>query len=139
MAILRLLTMLHTPDIQFREVEKIISQYISLSYKILRLINSSFFAKSTKIKSIHQALTLLGIRQIRDWVSLLFLSQINDKPRDIMITAMVRAKMCELLSRKLKYKGADRIYCRIILNSGCFSGFTALRSFIVAATFRRDQ
>ena len=105
--ILRLLAKLQNPDLEIREIEKIISQDVSLSYKLLRLINSVFYKTTVRVNSINQALTLLGLRQIRDWVSLIFLSNIEDKPRELMVTAMVRAKMCEILATKSTEKVSE--------------------------------
>ena len=119
--LLILLSRIRTPGIEFREVEEIILQDVSLSYKLLRLINSAFYTKHTEIKSIRQALTFLGLRQIQDWVSLIFLSQIEDKPRDLMTTAMVRAKMCEILGLSLNKKISD-----ISFTVGLFSVLDAL-------------
>jgi len=107
MATLRLLTKLNEPNIEFKELEKIILSDVALSYRLLRLVNSAFYAKPKEIKSLKQALTLLGIQRIRDWVSLLLLSNIVDKPNELVITAMERAKMCELLSLTLKSRYVD--------------------------------
>lgn len=107
LAIMRLLAKLQVPDIEFGRLEEIVQQDISLSYKLLRLINSAFYARPTEIKSIRQALTLLGIRQVQAWLALLVLSRIDDKPHELMITAMVRAKMCELLTLGLKEHSAE--------------------------------
>lgn len=107
MATLRLLTKLNEPNIEFKELEEIILSDVSLSYRLLRLVNSAFYAKPKEIESLKQALTLLGIRRIRDWVSLLLLSNIVDKPNELVITAMERAKMCELLSLTLKSRHVE--------------------------------
>jgi len=107
MALLRLLSRLQKPEIEFSEMDEIIRQDVSISYKLLRLINSSYYARPKKIDSIRQALTLLGIRQIRDWVSLLSLSTIDDKPRELMVTAMIRGKMVEMLAEKIRVKNAE--------------------------------
>ncbi|MBN1291762.1 MAG: HDOD domain-containing protein [Candidatus Latescibacteria bacterium] len=105
--ILRLLSKLLNPDLEIREIEQIIRQDVSLSYKLLRLINSVFYGRPMHIKSIRQALTMLGILQIRNWASLLFLSRIDDKPAELVITAMVRARMCEILANEIKIEDAD--------------------------------
>lgn len=107
LGLLRLLAKLQGAHIEFKEMEEIVEQDVSISYKLLRLINSSFYARPRKINSIRQALTLLGIKQIKDWVSLLALSKIEDKPRELMITAMVRGKMAEIIANSLKLKNAD--------------------------------
>lgn len=102
-AVLRLLALLQNPDLDFRDLETIIGQDVSLSYRILRYINSAqyFFAK--KITSTKHAVTLLGIRTLRRWVTILTLSNLDDdKPFALMLATLVRAKMCETLAPKLK-------------------------------------
>jgi EAL and modified HD-GYP domain-containing signal transduction protein len=110
MTVLQLLAKLLHPDTDFTELEAIISRDVSLSYRLLRLINSSFFGLSSKITSIRQALLLLGIRQITTWVSLMALAGIDDKPHELTITAMVRAKMCELLAEATEHDGKDTFF-----------------------------
>jgi EAL and modified HD-GYP domain-containing signal transduction protein len=121
LAILRLLAKLSAPDMEFEELEEILRQDVSLSYKLLRVINSAFYAIPTKIESIRQALTLLGIRQIRCWATLLLLSKIDDRPLELMVTAVVRAKMCELLAGALKERRPG-----IYFMAGLFSVLDAL-------------
>ena len=98
LAIVRLLAKLQEPDIQAGELEKLISQDLSLSFKLLRYINSAFFALPRKIESIHQALVYIGNRALRTWVTLLVLRGAEDKPVALMNTALARAKLCELLA-----------------------------------------
>ena len=107
LTILQLLSELQKPDLEIRGLEKIISRDVSLSYKLLRLINSATFGTKERVGSLLQALTLLGIRQIKQWVSLIFLSKIEDKPRELLVTSIMRAKMCEILAKALKYKNPD--------------------------------
>ncbi len=98
---------LQKPDLEIRSLEKIISHDVSLSYKLMRLINSAVFGTKERVSTLLQALTLLGIRQIKQWVSLIFLSKIEDKPRELLVTSIMRAKMCEILAKALKYKNPD--------------------------------
>lgn len=98
LSILRLLSQLQDPNTQPSQMEKIISQDLSLSYKLLRYINSAFFALPRKIESIQQALVYIGNRAIKTWVILLVLRGIEDKPSALTNTALARAKMCEQLA-----------------------------------------
>jgi len=100
LATLRLLAKLYDPDIEFHDLEEIIRNDVALSYRLLRLINSVFYSRPKKIESTRQALTLLGLHRIREWVSMLILSEIVEKPHYLVITALERAKMCELLTLK---------------------------------------
>ena len=57
------------PDIQ--EIEQIISTDVTLSYSLLKLSNSAYFARRTKTTSIQQAIMTLGLNQLKRWVYLL--------------------------------------------------------------------
>jgi EAL and modified HD-GYP domain-containing signal transduction protein len=41
---------------------------------------------------------LVGIERIRKWASLLLFSTVEEKPRELFVTAAVRARMCEQLA-----------------------------------------
>jgi EAL and modified HD-GYP domain-containing signal transduction protein len=102
-AVLRLLALLQNPELDFADLETIIGQDVSLSYRILRYINSAQYYFANKITSTKHAVTLLGIRTLRRWVTILTLSNLDDvKPLELMITTLVRAKMCETLAPKLR-------------------------------------
>jgi len=102
-AVLRLLALLQNADLDFSDLETIIGQDVSLSYRILRYINSAQYYFAKKISSTKHAVTLLGIRTLRRWVTILTLSNLDDvKPLELMITTLVRAKMCETLAPKLR-------------------------------------
>jgi c-di-GMP phosphodiesterase len=96
MAKLSLLAELNNPDADFEGLDRIISRDVGLSYRFLRYINSAFFSLPHKVGSIRQALVLLGISAVKKWATLLAMADIDDKPDELIVTALVRAKMCEL-------------------------------------------
>lgn len=102
MLILDLLAKIQNPDTSFRELEAVISRDLSLSYKVLRVANTAFYAQSRKVESIQQALRLVGLRFLSNMVSLFLLANIDDKPHALLTTAMVRARMCEQLAQSLQ-------------------------------------
>lgn len=96
---LQLLKEIHKPDIDFSTLERLISQDLALSYKLLRYINSAFFALRNQIHSIRHALVLIGEVEVKKWATLLSLSTMaEDKPFELMKTAAVRARQCELMA-----------------------------------------
>ena len=105
--ILRLLSRLHDPLIDFEEMGELIKSDATLSYKLLRLINSAYYAMPKRIESIHQALILIGMKRIKNWASLLLLSSVTDKPVYLIFTALERAKMCEILSDEYNTSNKD--------------------------------
>jgi len=106
LVILNLLAKLQDPDAELGDLEALIVQDVSLTYRLLRYINSAGTGLSRKVESIHRALLLLGTRLIRHWVTLLVLARIEDKPKELITTSLVRAKMCELIGQ---VRGADNL------------------------------
>ncbi|MFH0909977.1 MAG: EAL domain-containing protein [Planctomycetota bacterium] len=80
-------------------IEQIIKRDAALSYRLLKMINSAFFGMSKEIVSIRRAILLLGEKQIQKWASLLGLACMAEgKPPELLLTAIVRARFCELPS-----------------------------------------
>lgn len=97
-AVLQLLSVLHDPDVSISQVERLISQDPMLSYKLLKLVNSAAFALPRTIESLRQAITLLGLNIIKNWVNLLAMANLGDKPLELSVAALTRARMCEVIA-----------------------------------------
>jgi len=110
MSIINLLSILHNPDTDTDTVVDTISKDVALSYKILQLMNSAFFSRSTKIDSIQHATVMLGRKQLCTWASMMALSGMDNKPREQVRISMVRARSCELLAEKANLKPADSFF-----------------------------
>jgi EAL and modified HD-GYP domain-containing signal transduction protein len=99
LVVLNMLSKLHDPLTDADELEKILVQDIALSYKLLRYINSAAFALRREIDSIREAILLLGLNNLKNWVSLILMSKhIDSKPIELIKTGIIRAKMCEALA-----------------------------------------
>ncbi len=98
LALTQLLAKLNEPDVGVEELEKIIGTDVALSYKLFRYVNSAFFSLPSKMESLRQVIVYLGLKTIKQWAIVLTLSKIEDKPNELLVTALVRAKMCEQLS-----------------------------------------
>jgi len=104
LSLLQLLSTIHNVETPIEELETIITHDASLSYKLIKLVNSPYFKVSKDIDSIKQAIVLLGRDEISKWASLLMLSGKKDKPPALMEIALLRSKVCELLSQKAKLR-----------------------------------
>ena len=98
LAATRLVAKLQMPDIKGEELEETIRQDVTLSYKLLRFVNSAYCALPRNVDSIGHAAMLIGVSRLRTWASLLMMASMDDKPRELMVTGIVRAKMCEELA-----------------------------------------
>ncbi len=108
--VMNLLATLHNPDTDVDEIDEVITKDVSLSYKILKLINSAFFSRATDIESIRHAIVMLGRKQLCTWASMMALSSMDDKPKEQVRIAMIRAKSCELLAQKADRKNLDSFF-----------------------------
>lgn len=95
---MRMMAKLQRPELDIKGLEQLISQDPSMSYKLLRYINSAAFSPGKRIESIHHAIVYLGEREIRRWAQLIALTGIDDKPEELITTALVRGRMCELMA-----------------------------------------
>lgn len=97
--VLNLFNKLQAPDIEVEEIEAVLAHDISLSYKFLRYINSAAFALRCEITSLRQAITLIGLNKVKQWASLILATELaEDKPQELVVTGLVRARMCELVA-----------------------------------------
>jgi c-di-GMP phosphodiesterase len=99
LATLRLVASLQNEDYSLDEVEALLSQNVSMSYHVLRCINSSYYNLPRKVDSIRQAIVILGVESLRQLCALLCLQGFDDRPPSLYINAMTRARMCEQLGR----------------------------------------
>ncbi len=100
-SLFHVLTEINRKDVQTERLAEIIEADVSLSYKLLRYVNSAYFYRLSKIKSIVQAVAYLGEKEIRSFINLLIISEISgDKPVELVRLAAVRAKFCSLLGEK---------------------------------------
>jgi EAL and modified HD-GYP domain-containing signal transduction protein len=99
----------HDP-IDIRKVGALVRRDASLTYRLLRLVNSPIYGIYQEIRSVEAAITVLGEATFRRVVSLAVLSELNgEQPAAILHMALVRARFCELAARKFG-KDTDEQY-----------------------------
>ena len=96
---LRLVASLQSEDFAIGEVERLLSQDISMSYHVLRCINSSYYNLPRKIDSMRQAIVILGLENLRQLCTLLCLQGLDDRPPSLFVHALTRARLCEQLGK----------------------------------------
>jgi EAL and modified HD-GYP domain-containing signal transduction protein len=93
LAVLRILNSLQNSNVTIDELELLIKQDVSLSFKLLRLLNSAAIALPRQIDTIHQGLVFLGLKSIKSWATVIAFSTLEPKSNALMTTALIRAKM----------------------------------------------
>lgn len=114
-AIMKLLAKLQDSESSNEELAETISHDVTMSVRVLRYINSAQFGFSKEVESIQQAIMMLGRSTIRNLANLVSMSQVEDKPHELLITSMIRAKMAENIAQLVN---ADKDAC---FTTGLFS------------------
>ncbi|HXC33908.1 MAG TPA: HDOD domain-containing protein [Verrucomicrobiae bacterium] len=87
------------PEFNIRELAPKIKHEPSLTYRLLRYLNSAAFGLRAEIRSVAHALSLLGERELRKWIAVVSVSVLADgKPDELMTVPLVRGRFCELLA-----------------------------------------
>ncbi len=102
--LLSIIAQLQDPDCRIQDIEKIFTNDIGMSFKLFKIINSSFYNVGRKIESIQHALILLGLENLKKWVVLISFSSSNTNSRELLVSALVRAKMSETVAASLGFK-----------------------------------
>jgi EAL and modified HD-GYP domain-containing signal transduction protein len=110
LAMLQLVAALQDPKIEFAQLDTLISRDVALSYRLLRYINSAFFGMRREVSSIGRALTLLGLANVKRWSTLTVFAGIDEKPRELIATALVRARFCELAGPRYGEANLDQLF-----------------------------
>jgi c-di-GMP-related signal transduction protein len=105
---LRLLRAVSEPELNPREFESMIKREVSICYRLLRYLNSAVFGIQNEVHSVRHALALLGEREVRRWVRLVATLAIGEnRSSELINTAMVRARFCELLEARVPHGESD--------------------------------
>lgn len=106
----RLLQQISSSLLDLDKLEKLIEKDVFLTYMLLKYINSASFGFRASIRSIRQALALLGVKEAVKWAALIVTRELaQDKPQELVVISVMRARFCELLANEAGYKerGSD--------------------------------
>lgn len=105
---LQLLQSVARPDLHWDEVEDLIKRDAALFYRLLRYLNSALFGIRGEVRTVNQALVLLGENELRRWCRLAGVFELSSgRPSDLILSALVRARLGELLQPHVEHTGAD--------------------------------
>jgi len=100
-----------SPDLDLITI--LIERDISLSFKLLKLLNTSELGFKRKVTSIRQAIDYIGILELQKWLYILAVRENNSGngiSQEVMKNCLIRSKMCEYIAKLLPAR----------LESGCF-------------------
>nr|WP_296747882.1 HDOD domain-containing protein [Thioalkalivibrio sp.] len=110
LAVIELVNKLYRANVDLRELEAHISRDVSLSYHLLRFINSAFYGLSRPVESIRRAVVYLGQNAIRNWITIMALRAMDDQHSDLLVTALVRGRMAQRLAEECRLAHSDSFF-----------------------------
>ncbi len=114
----RLAAKLLDREAQVSELEQIVRTDPALATQLLELAGLGAAGGMRRtVRSIHEALVLVGWRRLQTWLSLLLMTNRGETSDETFGTALVRARMCELLVRHLDPARADEAFTAGLLSS----------------------
>ena len=97
---LQILALLYSPEPNIEYISAVISTDPVLTIKLLKVINQLCADKGNTVSTVRQALVMLGIDRLKEWIYLVGLQRLNrNSPAEILRLALFRARFCERISR----------------------------------------
>ena len=126
----RLLVAITKDEPEVNEIEEIISMDATLTYSLLRIVNSAYFALRNRATNVHQAVTILGLGQLRQWIYLMGCSnekgELDESQEEMLKLSFTRASFASELMRFAKNMPINR-------NDAYLMGMFSTLPFLIAA------
>jgi len=83
-------------ELKIDKIVELIKNDAAISFKLLRFMNSAYFARLTPIDTVKEAITYIGTDELRKFIKIVVILDLNSaKPNELVRTCVIRAKMCE--------------------------------------------
>lgn len=127
--LLKAMQLMAQPEPDIQDIVDVMSRDAAMCQRILRLINSVYFGVANKVSSINQAILILGLDYLREWVYLMGMQKItNNDNIEAMKLALLLAKLCRRLSELIPDAEGqgEAFYLMGLISIIVFSGERAL-------------
>jgi EAL and modified HD-GYP domain-containing signal transduction protein len=107
---LALLRLTGDDDPDFGTLAEAIKSDVAISYRLLVYLNSPLFTFHISIRSIEQAIVLLGWKQVRNWLRVVILSEIVPEARasELSFLSVQRGRFFEMAARQAGMSADER-------------------------------
>ena len=100
---LKLLNEMSKQEPELNVIEGMIKNDVAISFKLLTFINSAYFKRPTAIDTIKDAMTFLGLQELKKFINVVVVSGINPgKPNELIRLSVIKARMCEQCAHVLR-------------------------------------
>lgn len=98
----RLMAAITRPEPDMEQIAQLISVDVTLTFSLIKLVNSAYFSLPNRVKDVKQALTILGLGQLRQWIYLLSFTPDGGLTDELIKISFQRAVFCQELSLFVK-------------------------------------
>ena len=126
---MRVMQLVSQPEPEFSDIVDVISCDTAMCQRLLRLINSVYFGVRNRVSSIGQALVILGLDYLREWIYLMGMQRITRSDNvELMRISCLLAKFCKQLALMIPQAApdADSFYLMGLLSMVTYGGERAL-------------
>jgi len=89
-------------ELNLKKIEGLIKKDVSVSFRLLRFINSAYFTRRNSINTIKDAITYLGTEELKRFINIVVISDLGaNKPNELVRASIIRARMCESCGKVL--------------------------------------
>lgn len=105
----QLLRLMETEDPETAQLAEAIQGDVALSFRLLAYLNSAAFGLARKVGSVHQAVALLGWRNLRSWLRVVLLTDLGQgvEAPELVRLAAQRGRFLERLAETHNFWGFD--------------------------------
>jgi len=102
-----LLQLIETDEPDLDKLAATIQGDVSISFRLLSYLNSTAFGLTQKIKSIHQAILLLGWQKMKNWLRVVLLTDMGQSKdaSELLLFSAQRGKFLEIVARDHDFWG----------------------------------
>ena len=102
---IKLLRLVSDPDVSFLALADMVKRDVVLSYRLLKIVNSAYYGLNYTVNGILHAITILGLVEVRKWVSLIIFNNANSgKPNELVRMGLIRGIFMEKLAVNRKHR-----------------------------------
>ncbi len=105
LARVELLGLLVGPGIPLNRVVGLVTSDPALSLRLMAAANADALGLPVKVSSVHEAVLLLGVDRLRDWATLMLVSDLDDPGAAQLSGAITRARMCQNIAERMEVPG----------------------------------
>ena len=126
---LKLVNALTQSEIDLALIEELIKKDVSISFKLLKFLNSAYFSRVSEIDTVKDAMLVLGTDELKKFINVVVISDLQtNKPNELIRSSVVRARMCELCGTLLETHFTDEE----LFTLGLFSSMDAIMDMPMA-------